>query len=134
MLIRLRDLMFKSEKLAGKRVNFKDGVIITDTVKDITDLIKYGRDAACHIESNNNIMNEHVYSSLSIIKGKGMFLNDSPSSVYDDDFAIIFGKQRIYYKHHMLRAFNEAIENLLPFSGTCKDAIENIISLTIEKK
>lgn len=126
MLIRLRDLMFKSDKVVGTRVNFKDDVIITDTVKDITDLIKYAQDAVCHIESNNNIMDEHVYSSLSIIRGRGMFLKDLPSSVYDDDFAIIFGKQRIYYKHRMLRAFNQAVKNLLPFSGVYKDVIENI--------
>jgi hypothetical protein len=127
MLIRLRDLLYKSEMVAGKKVNFKDDVIITDTVKDVTDLIKYARDAACHIESSKNIINDNNYSNLSIIIGKGMLQMDLPSSDYEDDLAIIFGKQRIYYKRHMLRSFNDAIENLLPLTGLYEDAIESIL-------
>lgn len=127
MLIRLRDLIYKSEMVAGKRVNFKEDVIITDTVKDVTDLIKYARDTACHVESNKNIINEHNYSNLSIIIGKGILHKDLPPSDYEDNLAIIFGKQRIYYKRHMLRSFNDAIENLLLRTGSCKDAIESTL-------
>jgi hypothetical protein len=63
LAICLRDLAFKCEN-NGKRINFKDDVILTDEIKDISDLIKYCRDACCLIDSNNHKFDSGVHSHL----------------------------------------------------------------------
>ena len=52
ILICLRDLMYKSEHNAHSRVDFTEdvGINLEDKINDVTDLIKFMRDALCHEE------------------------------------------------------------------------------------
>ena len=47
LLIAMRDLMYKAEKYAS-RISFDDDVHETAQVTDVSDLIKFVRDALCH--------------------------------------------------------------------------------------
>jgi hypothetical protein len=101
MLIILRDLMYKTEKFTS-RISFTDNIVITPKVKDVTDLIKYIRDALCHEDSDNHYMpNATIKSNFNI------------SNDYSD-ICFHFGEQVICLERHILRAFNEAKEKLLP--------------------
>src|SRR5947209_4039336 len=53
LLIALRDLMYKAEKHAS-RISFDDDVRKGPKVQDVSDLIKYVRDALCHPDSENH--------------------------------------------------------------------------------
>ena len=103
LIICLRDLMAKCVKY-DKRITFVDNVTkCNDTgekTKDITDVITHIRDAACHINSF-----KQVSPPLRI-----MF----SSILNDDDIVFCYGRHRIHFKGHILRAFKEAQTSLLP--------------------
>lgn len=113
IMICLRDLIHKS-MLYSKPIDFTDDVIITDEIKNVADLIKFIRDALCHIDSDNHKI-EQCFLTYNVINGKqprAMVLNDiAIGSDYEDDTCIIFGVQKIYYKRHILRAFEECKNN-----------------------
>ena len=93
MLIALRDLMYKAEKHAS-RIAFTDDVKIIDEVHDVTDLIKYVRNALCHPDSDNHYLeNGNIKSTFNVV---------------------FFGSQRIFLRRHILRAYDEAKGKLLP--------------------
>ena len=46
-LISLRDLMYKTEKFSS-RIDFTDDIQVCEKIRDVSDLIKYVRDALCH--------------------------------------------------------------------------------------
>jgi len=111
LLILARDLTFKAYSL-GNWIDFKDDVKIVGKVTDVTMLIKYARDAACHIDSDNHVSVEsQSVFTFNVIYGKGTLgiINDVVfESDYDDDICIFFGDQKIYLARHILRAINEA--------------------------
>jgi len=116
LIIKLRDLTCKSEKL-GKRINFKEDVVMLkdgngkEIVKDITDAIKYVRDAACHINSLNHILNKNIVFTFNIAYGKINLLSMpgiSLASDYDDDICFFYGEQKLYLNRHIMRAYEEA--------------------------
>uniref|UniRef100_UPI0037BE2461 hypothetical protein n=1 Tax=Escherichia coli TaxID=562 RepID=UPI0037BE2461 len=111
LLILARDLTYKSFKL-GKTIDFTDDVKVSGKVTDVTMLIKYCRDAACHIDSDNHLSIEsNVLFSFNVCFGKANIaqIGDTQfSSEYDDDICIFFGDQKIYLKRHILRAIREA--------------------------
>jgi hypothetical protein len=120
-LILLRDLMYKSERYA-QRISFSDHVIKTDKVSDVTDLIKYMRDAICHRESDNHFLDKDRGWSISFcaIRGKGLlgqYGDRIVESEFSDDICYFFGEQRIYLHRHLIRAFNEAKALLVPIVG-----------------
>lgn len=120
LVICIRDLVAKSAnaKIAGKPVDFTDDVIVEGRVKDVSSLIKFMRDALCHVESGDHMMDETNYSSFHVVSGKskGMKIPGYEFSCdYDDDIAFIFGRQRIYLSRHLLRASREAVANLQDF-------------------
>lgn len=121
LLIALRDLMYKSEKLSS-RIAFVDDVKKTDKIKDVSDLIKYFRDALCHPDSENNYIEvENIKSTFNVAFGKANLLkigDFEQSSQYPNDICFFFGSQGIYLKRHIMRAFEEAKSNLLPIIGT----------------
>lgn len=121
LLIALRDLMYKSEKLSS-RIAFVDDVKKTDKIKDVSDLIKYFRDALCHPDSENNYIEvENIKSTFNVAFGKANLLkigDFEQSSQYPNDICFYFGSQGIYLKRHIMRAFEEAKSNLLPIIGT----------------
>ncbi len=113
LLILTRDITYKSFKL-GNEISFTDDVIITNKITNVSMLIKYARDAACHIDSDNHISIETgAKFSFNICFGKGNLANINGvefRSDYDDDVCIFIGDQKIYLKRHIYRAATEAIQ------------------------
>ncbi|MGB4589487.1 MAG: hypothetical protein WBI17_09695 [Clostridiaceae bacterium] len=116
LMIDLRDLVWKSEHIAGKRIDFTDDIVPFRKVVDVTDLIAYVRDAAVHNTSGNSRVEQ---GKISFIVGIGkenivQIGELSLSCDYDDDICFVFGPARIYLKRHIIRAFIEAIDILNP--------------------
>lgn len=116
LMIDLRDLVWKSEHFAGKRIAFTEDIIPFRKVTDVTDLITYVRDAAVHNTSGNSRVEQ---GKLSFLVGMGkvnmLQLGElALSSDYEDDICFVFGPAKIYLKRHIIRAFTEALENLKP--------------------
>jgi hypothetical protein len=90
LLIRLRDLLAKSENFA-ERVSFQDDVTIKGKVNDITSLVTFVRDALCHVDSGKHDHDEiQARISFNVIFGKGRLArlgSVSIESQYDDDVA-----------------------------------------------
>ena len=116
-LVCLRDLMYKAAKYA-ERVNFDDDIVKTNKIKDITDTIKYVRDALCHLDSDNHYVEKgNIRASYNVLYRKARLLkigDFEQASDYDDDVCFFFGSQKIYLKRHIMRAFEEAKRRLLP--------------------
>lgn len=122
LIIKLRDLLYKSEKL-GKRIDFKEDVVILkddsgkEVVKDITDAIKYVRDAACHIDSPNHILNKNIVFTFNIAYGKVNLLSMPGMTLtadYGDDICFFYGEQKLYLNRHIIKAYEEAKNFLQP--------------------
>lgn len=117
MLIALRDLMYKSQKYTS-RISFDNDVKKTDKIKDVSDLIKYVRDALCHPDSDNPYIEPgDIKASFNVAfgKDKSMKMGDfEQASKYNDDICFFFGSQEIYLKRHITRAFEGAKDKLLP--------------------
>ena len=117
MLIALRDLMYKAEKYAS-RIAFTDDVKIIDEVHDVTDLIKYVRNALCHPDSDNHYLEkDNIKATFNVIFGKGTLLkmgDFEQTNPYKDDTCFFFGSQRIFLRRHILRAYDDAKAKLLP--------------------
>ena len=109
--------MYKAEKY-GKRICFVDDIVKTNEIQDISDVIKYVRDALCHLDSDNHYVEQgNIKASYNVVYGKWRLLkigNSEQASDYDDDVCFFFGSQKIYLKRHILRAFEEAKAKLLP--------------------
>jgi len=114
ILINLKDLLIKCEKHLDKRICFTDDVIKDEVLKinDITDLISNFRDAACHNDSFRRKIGSNV-SSFNVAVGKFSFqINDTRlSSDYSDDIAFNMGRNILFLKRHIERAFREIEEH-----------------------
>jgi hypothetical protein len=117
LLIRLRDLLAKSENYA-QRIAFSDDVTIKGSVTDVTALVAFIRDAVCHIDSGKHNHDEfQARISFNTAFGAGCLIKFGDTRIeseYEDDVAFFFGPHRIYLKRHIARAFNEAVELLQP--------------------
>jgi len=117
LLIALRDLMYKAEKLSS-RISFDDDVKQSGKIKDVSDLIKYVRNALCHPDSDTHYIEPgNIKATFNVAFGKAnlMKIGDfEQTSKYDDDICFFFGSQGIYLKRHIIRAFEEAKDKLLP--------------------
>ena len=120
MFIIVADLVVKSETFANKPIDFLDDVIVKERVKNVGLLIRYSRDALCHVESSNHMLDKGSYFSFNVSRGQSDFIKieesavEIPPSEYADDIAFFFGAQRVYYRRHLLRAFRESAANLEP--------------------
>ena len=111
LMICMRDLMHKSEKYAT-RIDFTDDVMTNTYVKDVTDAITAVRDACCHIDSFKKLFDDQgnrgaymvAYGKCNLAKINDLELK----SDYEDDMAVFYGANRLYFKRHIVRAFNEA--------------------------
>ena len=116
-LISLRDLMYKTEKFSS-RIDFTDDIQVCEKIRDVSDLIKYVRDALCHPDSDNHYIEEgNIKASFNVAFGKGnlMKIGDlEQSSLYEDDICFFFGSKGIYFNRHIVRAYTEAKEKLDP--------------------
>lgn len=119
MLILLRDLMYKSEKFAS-RIDFADDIEIDNEkkIRDVSDLIKYVRDALCHPDSNNHyIEKNNIKSTFNVAFGKCILIkmgDFEQKSKYEDEICFFFGSKSIYLKRHIIRAYDEAKLKLEP--------------------
>ncbi|MBN2233640.1 MAG: hypothetical protein JW706_00705 [Opitutales bacterium] len=111
----IRDLVAKSQILAKKKISFTDDVIIEAPVNDVSSLVKFMRNAMCHVDTDLHLLDAGVYFSMEIVRGKAtshQMSGRSFGSDYADDVAFLIGPQRIYYRRHLIRAFDEAVANL----------------------
>jgi hypothetical protein len=116
LVVCIYDLAVKCERFVGKPINFTDDVIIKAEVKDAYSLIKFTRDALCHVAHSGHVTDEGFYLSMNATWGiQAPWIEGTPSSDYSDDVAFFFGEQRVYFRRHLLRAFREARENLETF-------------------
>ncbi|TFW08103.1 hypothetical protein E4K72_08050 [Oxalobacteraceae bacterium OM1] len=108
LMICMRDLMHKTEKYT-KRVDFVDDVLTNNYVI---------RDACCHIDSfkkdfdGNGNRGEYIvaYGKCNLMK-----MDDfEAKGEYEDDVAIFYGRNRVYMRRHILRAFHQAQAQLQP--------------------
>lgn len=119
LLISLRDLMHKSEKLAS-RIAFDEDVNKTEKINDVSDLIKFVRDALCHPDSENHYIEARkgkTRSSFNVAFGKVTLMKTwdfEQASRYEDDICFFFGAHGIYLHRHILRAFDEVKAQLIP--------------------
>lgn len=117
LLIALRDIMYKTEKYAS-RIEFKEDVNKTHKIKDVTDLIKYVRDALCHPDSDNHYIEVgNIKSTFNVVFGRANLLKIGgfeQISKYEDDICFFFGPHGIYMRRHIFRAFKEAQRKLKP--------------------
>lgn len=117
LLICLRDLMYKAEKYSS-RISFDDDVIKSDKISDVTDLIKFVRDALCHPDiPHHYLVKNQIKATFNIAYGKCNFMSFGDITIksdYEDDICFFFGEQKIYFKRHILRAFEEAQQKLSP--------------------
>lgn len=130
LMICLYDLMCKAEKYC-RRIDFVDDVINTVKIQkneskqvfDVTSLIRFVRNAACHIDGDNRVYHgvEKPKDKPKIRKGAGISFQrcfgkggmfESLQSKCDDDQSFGYGEQLIYLKRHIVRAFEEAKSEL----------------------
>lgn len=117
LLILVRDLMAKAH-LYAEPVTFTDDVVITDKVKDVSGAIKFVRDAICHIDSVNHkhdMFNARL--SYNIMYGQCNMVKIGDIEIksdYDNDVCFFFGSQKLYLRRHLIRAYEEAKDKLLP--------------------
>lgn len=81
---------------------------------NITDLLRYMRNACCHINSNKNYENEDMFRRFQEKLG-----NDGK---YSNDATIYFGEKYVLYFRHIVFAFQE-ICNFLDFPFNLEDAL-----------
>ena len=99
-------------------ISFTDDILINEYVKDVTDAVTAVRDASCHINSFKRLFDDHGNrGTYNVAYGKGGFLKTDDlelKSDYDDDIAVFYGSNRLYFKRHIIRAFDESQELLAP--------------------
>ena len=117
ILILVRDLMEKS-KIYATPVDFVDDVNITDKVQNVSEAIKFVRDAICHVDSENRNHDEcKARLSYNVAYGKCNLAKIGDVEIksdYEDDVCYFFGNQKLYLRRHVIKAYEEAKSKLLP--------------------
>ncbi len=117
LMICLRDLLCKVEKY-GQKISFTDDIMQSDYVTDVSDAVRAVRDSCCHIDSFKRHFDDRGNrGSFMVAFGKCnlMKIDDLElKSEYEDDVAVFYGRNRLYFKRHIVRSFNEARVQLLP--------------------
>jgi hypothetical protein len=117
LLILVRDLMAKA-KIYAESIEFSDDVNVTEKVQNVSDAIKYVRDAICHVDSENRNYDEcNARLIYNIAYGKRNLAKIGEVEIksdYEDDVCFFFGSQKLYLKHHIVRAYEEAKVKLQP--------------------
>jgi hypothetical protein len=117
VLINLNDLLGKSKK-DGMPITFTDHVELTDKIKDVSDLVRECRNAACHIGSGEHLFEGLGKFTFNVVAGlapSAFELNGVKlGSDFEDDIAIYYGEKRVYLRRHLLAALNAAVKNFPP--------------------
>lgn len=108
IIIKLNDLLQKLRTL-GKRLDFKEDV---EKANDITDLISNIRNAVCHMDSDEHMLDTEgkIKFSFNIAYGKGNLLSLGARELtadYKDDICFFFGENKVYLKRHIIRCIEE---------------------------
>ena len=110
VLIILKQLLIKASKL-NNRISFTEDRVADENwgIVDITHLISFYRDAACHSDSAKlkegtivSSFNESRGATAGIDFGK----NVTPTP-YEDEITFLMGGQRLYLHRHIERAYQE---------------------------
>lgn len=106
ILIHLRDLLYKLDAM-GNRVDFKSYIDHQPEkgILDITDLIKYFRDAACHNDSDNRRTS----------KGNLFAGNVFAGSDFKDDITLLMGDSKLYVKRHLVRLYQTVLQRFASY-------------------
>ena len=116
LMICLRDLLHKCEKYA-QRISFSEDILQNNYVDDVTDAITAIRDACCHTDSFKMHIDDKENRVIIFACGicNVMQIGDLElKSEYEDDIAVFYGSNRLYFKRHIVRAFEEAEKLLAP--------------------
>ena len=108
VMIKLHDLLQKLNKLS-QRIVFTDDIEGGD---DITDLVSKVRNAVCHMDSGEHLLDKErrIKFTFSIAYGRGCLVaigNKKTTSDYADDICFFFGENKIYLKRHIVRCVKE---------------------------
>ena len=117
LLINLNDLLGKSNK-DEMRVAFAEHVERTDKIKDVTDLIRECRNAACHIGSGEHLfegLGKFTFNVVSGLSPNAFNLNGVTLGCdFADDIAVYYGEKRIYLRRHLVAALEAVTKNYPP--------------------
>jgi hypothetical protein len=134
VMVCLNDLTHKTEKFAS-RICFTNDMVVTTHVKDVTALIRFVRDAMCHIHIYNHfIVPDRIKASFFVLYGKHRiqpFLPDHDVALvsdYADDICFFFGLHKIYLRRHIVRVHEEVKRRLLPLPEFPNDIIQDGLS------
>ncbi len=108
VILKLDDLLQKL-RILDERLSFTDDV----ASGDITDLVKNIRNAICHLNSPENMLDKEnqIKFVFNIAMGKSNLISIGEKIIrsdYDDDMAFFYGESRIYLKRHLIRLLKEA--------------------------
>ena len=112
ILIRLNYVLQKLSR-KGNRIVWTDDVKTGENITDITDLVNNLRNAACHIDSQENyIGNTNIKFVFNVFSGRcpnavSIAEGVSLGNEYDDDIAFYYGDKRIYLVRHIKRLIEE---------------------------
>jgi hypothetical protein len=115
VMICLGELVRRCEA-EGLPITFTDDVLETSAVSDIADLISFVRHELCHSTRGGERRSVFRYAA---VRGKALPIATGSATLvggcdYADDIAYCFSDQRIYWKRHILRAFDEVKARLAP--------------------
>ena len=117
LLINLNDLLGKSNK-DEMRVAFDEHVERTEKIKDVTDLVRECRNAACHIGSGEHLfegLGKFTFNVVSGLSPNAFNLNGVKLGCdFADDIAIYYGEKRVYLRRHLLIALEAVTRNYPP--------------------
>jgi hypothetical protein len=99
----LADLTYILDKI-GERINFKDHITPTDEYDDITGLVKFCRDAACHLQGTPKRKKGKKYLFAS-----NVFAAYHPAELGIDEITIVFGDAEIHVKHQLVKLYEEVM-------------------------
>ena len=119
VILKLDDLLQKF-RILNQRISFTDDI----GSGDITDLVNKIRNAICHLNSDENMLDgeSKIKFVFNMIIGKSSNVIQigqmaTAASDYEDDIAFFYGEHRIYLRRHLVRLINEsrsAYQNLYP--------------------
>jgi len=106
ILIHMRDLLFKLDAL-NNRIAFTNFVEPQPDkeILDITDLVKYFRDAACHNESKNR-RNYKGY-----LFAGNVFANYD----FEGEITLLMGDSKLYVKRHLVRLYQTVLQRFASY-------------------
>ncbi|MBD3904493.1 hypothetical protein NAL32_07590 [Chryseobacterium sp. Ch-15] len=114
ILISLKDLLIKSDKLLSKRVKFTDDVIIDKDLRinDVTGLISYFRNCVCHPETEDADLDSNTLKYNIFIGIGGISIGDKfIGNKYNDDIGYNMGQHTLLLNRHIIRSFIEVKNN-----------------------